>query len=58
MTLCSTCSDVYMQRNIRRSALVLVQEGVTDPETFAFRLVTRFRFLPLWLAGNRGDRPQ
>ena len=47
-----TCSDVYVQKNIRRSKIVLVQEGITDPETFAFRLVTRLRFLPLWLAGT------
>ncbi|MFN0012085.1 MAG: hypothetical protein ACKVS8_10625 [Phycisphaerales bacterium] len=47
-----TCSDVYMQRNIRGRAIVLVQEGITDPETVAFRLVTRFCFLPLWLAGT------
>jgi hypothetical protein len=47
-----TCSDVYVQKNIRDRRIVLVQEGITDPETFAFRLVTRFRFLPLWLAGT------
>lgn len=47
-----TCSDVYMQKNIRAGKVVLVQEGITDPETFAFRLVTRFRFLPRWLAGT------
>lgn len=47
-----TCSDVYMQKNIRKCRIVLVQEGITDPETFAFRLVTRFPFLPLWLAGT------
>ncbi len=47
-----TCSDVYMQRNIRTTPIVLVQEGITDPETFAYRLVTRLRFLPLWLAGT------
>jgi hypothetical protein len=47
-----TCSDVYVQKNIRDNRIVLVQEGITDPETFAFRLVTRFRFLPLWLAGT------
>lgn len=47
-----TCSDVYVQRNIRASRIVLVQEGMTDPETRAFRLVTRFRFLPRWLAGT------
>ncbi|MCE9592179.1 MAG: hypothetical protein K8S99_16865 [Planctomycetes bacterium] len=47
-----TCSDVYMQKNIRMNKIVLVQEGITDPETFAYRLVTRFRILPLWLAGT------
>jgi hypothetical protein len=47
-----TCSDVYVQKNIRDNRIVLVQEGITDPETFAFRLVTRFRFLPLWFAGT------
>ncbi len=47
-----TCSDVYLQKNIRSNRIVLVQEGITDPETFAFHLVQRFRFLPLWLAGN------
>jgi hypothetical protein len=47
-----TCSDVYLQRNIRNSKIILVQEGITDPESFVFRLVTRFRFLPLWLAGT------
>ncbi|MEI8197573.1 MAG: hypothetical protein WCI73_16890 [Phycisphaerae bacterium] len=47
-----TCSDVYLQKNIRHNKIVLVQEGITDPETFAFHLVTRLRFLPLWLAGT------
>ncbi len=47
-----TCSDVYVQRNIRRPPVVLVQEGITDPETFSYRLVTRMRFLPRWLAGT------
>ena len=47
-----TCSDVYIQRNIRGNKIVLVQEGVTDPENIMFKLVKRFRFLPLWFAGN------
>jgi len=47
-----TCSDVYVQKNIRDKRIVLVQEGITDPETFAFSLVTRFRVLRLWLAGT------
>ncbi|MBU4133398.1 MAG: hypothetical protein KKF12_21470 [Proteobacteria bacterium] len=47
-----TCSDVYLQKNIRGDRMVLVQEGITDPESFMFHLVNRFRFLPLWFAGN------
>jgi hypothetical protein len=47
-----TCSDVYIQKNIRHNRIVLVQEGITDPETMMFLLVKRLRFLPLWLAGN------
>jgi hypothetical protein len=47
-----TCSDVYMQKNIRDHKIVLVQEGITDRETILFRLVKRFRFLPRWLAGT------
>ncbi len=47
-----TCSDVYIQKNIRNDKIVLVQEGITDAETVMFRLVKRFRFLPRWLAGT------
>ena len=47
-----TCSDVYIQKNIRHSKIVLVQEGITDPETTSFHLVKRFRFLPRWFAGT------
>ena len=47
-----TCSDVYLQNNIRDNRIVLVQEGITDPETMMFHLVKRHRFLPRWLAGN------
>ena len=46
------CSDVYLPRNIRGMPIVLVQEGITDPENSVFRFVQRFRFLPLWLAGT------
>ncbi|MGM0668392.1 MAG: hypothetical protein ACQET1_01670 [Gemmatimonadota bacterium] len=47
-----TCSDVYLQKNIRDRRIVLVQEGITDPESIAFHLVKRLRFLPRWLAGT------
>jgi hypothetical protein len=47
-----TCSDVYLQKNIRDHKIVLVQEGITDPESVVFHLVKRLRFLPRWLAGT------
>jgi len=45
-----TGSDLFLPKNIRDNRIVLVQEGMTDPETIMFHLVKRFRFLPLWLA--------
>ena len=47
-----TCSDVFLQRNIRGNRIVLVQEGITDPEDRNFRLVQRHRWLPRWIAGT------
>jgi hypothetical protein len=47
-----TCSDVYIQKNIRGSTIVLVQEGITDPESIMYHFVKRFRFLPRWMAGT------
>ena len=47
-----TCSDVFVQKNIRACRIVLVQEGITDPEDINFRLVQRHRWLPRWIAGT------
>src|SRR5512143_4161663 len=47
-----TCSDVYLQKNIREHRIVLVQEGITDPESIMYHLVKRFRFLPRWMGGT------
>ena len=47
-----TCSDLFLPKNIRDNRIVLVQEGITDPESIVFHLVKRLRFLPLWLAGT------
>jgi hypothetical protein len=47
-----TCTDLFVQKNIRRLPIVLVQEGITDPESAAFHLVKRLRFLPRWIAGT------
>jgi hypothetical protein len=45
-----TCTDVYLQKNIRDNRIVLVQEGIIDPDSFMYQLVNRFRFLPRWMA--------
>lgn len=45
-----TCTDVYLQKNISANRIVLVQEGIIDPETIMFRLIKRLRFLPRWMA--------
>ncbi len=47
-----TCSDVYLQNNIRGSRIVLVQEWITDPESKMFHIVKRLRFHPLWMGGT------
>ena len=47
-----TSSDLVIPRNIKSSRIVLVQEGMTDPEGILFHLVKRFRFLPLWLTST------
>jgi hypothetical protein len=45
-------SDLFVQGNARQGRLVLVQEGILDPEDWLFRLWRRFPFLPRWLAGT------
>ncbi len=46
--LAITCSDMVVPGNLRGRPLVLVQEGMTDPEDLVFKLVRAFR-LPPWL---------
>jgi len=45
-----TCTDVYLQKNIRDNRIVLVQEGIIDPDSIMFHLIKRLRFLPRWMA--------
>lgn len=47
-----TCSDLIMPRNIRRKKVVLVQEGMTDPENLWYHLWKMFPFLPRWIAST------
>ena len=46
-----TGSDLIIQRNIRDKPIVLVQEGMTDPENLAYHLV-RHLGLPRWIAST------
>lgn len=46
-----TCSDLVVQKNVRDRPLVLVQEGMTDPEDLGYRLVRTLK-LPRWLAST------
>jgi hypothetical protein len=46
-----TCSDLIVQKNIRNNRLVLIQEGITEPETWVYHLVKWIR-LPRYLANT------
>lgn len=46
-----TCSDLIIPRNILRSKIILVQEGMTDPENIMYHLVKRLK-LPRWIAST------
>ncbi|NMC14140.1 MAG: UDP-N-acetyl glucosamine 2-epimerase [Chloroflexi bacterium] len=46
-----TCQDLLIPKNIRNKKIVLVQEGMTDPETIFYHFVKMFD-LPRWLAGT------
>ncbi len=46
-----TCSDLIIPKNIRNKKLILVQEGMTDPENFIYYLVRYFK-LPRWMAST------
>jgi hypothetical protein len=46
-----TGSDLLVQRNVRGRPMVLIQEGMTDPETFTYHLV-RTLGLPRWMAST------
>jgi len=45
------CSDLLIPRNIRKKKIILVQEGMTDPENFAYYLV-KYLKLPRWAAST------
>ena len=46
-----TCSDLLIQKNIRNKKIILVQEGMTDPENLGYYIVKKMR-LPRWIAST------
>jgi hypothetical protein len=52
--LALTCSDLVVPQNVRTQRLLLVQEGMTDPQRFWYWARKVLRFLPLWAAGTSG----
>ena len=46
-----TCSDMLIPSNIRDKKIILIQEGMTDPENLGFYLVKKFNF-PRWFGGT------
>ena len=44
------CTDLIIPRNVQRSRVVLVQEGITVPEGPMYQLVRNIKFLPRYLA--------
>lgn len=46
-----TCSDLFVPENVRASSVVVVQEGMTDPDTWLSQAIKRAR-MPIWMAGG------
>ncbi|MFA5834330.1 MAG: hypothetical protein WDA22_12715 [Bacteroidota bacterium] len=46
-----TCADLVVPKNIRSTKIILVQEGMTDPENWAYRMV-KLRLMPRWSAST------
>ncbi len=47
-----TSSDLIIQRNIKGKRIVLVQEGITEPEKKLYWLYKNFPFLPRYIANT------
>ena len=47
-----TCTDLIVPKHIRRKKIVLVQEGMTEPETILYHLAKHIQWVPRWIAGT------
>lgn len=52
--LALTCTDLLVQKNLKGTPLVLVQEGMTDPKNLMFHVAKAGRKVgvPLWVAST------
>ena len=46
------CSDLIIQKNIRDTRIVMVQEGITEPEGWLYQLYKALPFLPRYIANT------
>ena len=47
-----TCTDLIVPKHIKSKKIVLVQEGMTEPETVLYHLARNFQWVPRWIAGT------
>ena len=47
-----TCSDLIIQKNILDKKVILVQEGMTDPENIMYHIAKRVKSVPRWIAST------
>ena len=47
-----TCTDLLVPKIFRQRKMVLVQEGMTEPETFFYHLARNITWIPRWIAGT------
>jgi hypothetical protein len=47
-----TASDLIVPKNVERTPIVLVQEGMTDPEDWRYSLCRTVKIMPRWAAGS------
>ncbi len=47
-----TCTDLIVPKNFRTKKMVLVQEGMTEPETLLYHLARNVSWMPRWIAGT------
>ncbi len=47
-----TCTDLIVPKHFRKKKMVLVQEGMTEPETLLYHLARNISWAPRWIAGT------